>query len=240
MNYQIINIYWLHVWGTNSKWTIVDGDKVKLHNINRGLLYTASDAGWLTSTESYKAQVVAKFLQDATFISKWYDLAAEIKDTPFDVVLALANERNVRTALAHRNAPVLLHATTGENWLSQLHRHVAGADDCIECRTSEVANLHMECSIGTVKTTEKENQSNDAALPFLSATSGLMLATLLQKLEAGLIMEDFHNDWRFDFLSTKRMASAGKRRCREGCAIWQPLEVRRCANKGNRWLHLDR
>ena len=41
-------VYWLMQWGNSSDWTIVDADRVKLHNTNRSLLFFPEDAGWMT------------------------------------------------------------------------------------------------------------------------------------------------------------------------------------------------
>ena len=39
-------VYWLMQWGSSSPWTIIDHDRVALHNTNRGLLFFPNDAGW--------------------------------------------------------------------------------------------------------------------------------------------------------------------------------------------------
>jgi hypothetical protein len=62
--------------------------------------------------------------------------------------------------------------------LSQLHRHIAGIDDCVFCRAGEILPVTFGCS--TSEVVNPVGQRSDAALPFLSAASGLMLATLLQ------------------------------------------------------------
>src|SRR5579862_6326276 len=45
---------------------------------------------------------------------------------------------------------------------------------------------------------------SDAALPFLSAASGLMLATALQRLELSNFANQDRNGWRWDFDSKHR------------------------------------
>lgn len=232
-------VYWLHAWGVGGRWTIVDPDTVKLHNTNRGFLFTPYDAGWPDHDPVCKANLLARFLPNAIPITKWYDELGEEPGLQFDVVLGLANERNVRTRLAHRNAPVVLHATTGSNWLSQLHRHVAGVDDCIDCRMGRFPDLQFECSKGRISS-QQESESSDMSLPFLSGAAGLMLATALQRLQCGMLLSDERNNWRFDFLSIERMASGGKHVCHDGCAISWPSELRRKTYRTTRWVYLDR
>lgn len=231
-------VYWLQAWGVGGQWTVVDPDSVQVHNTNRGLLFTPRDAGWPNYEPICKANRLAQFLPNATALTHWYD---EIKDQiglSFDTVLGLANERRVRTGLAHRNAPVILHATTGNNWLSQLHRHVSGVDDCIECRMGHFSDLRLQCSTGSV-VQQQESTSGDMALPFLSGAAGLMLATALQRLQCGVLLSDERNDWRFDFRSTERMASGSKHTCREGCAVLWPSEIRKKTYESTRWVDLD-
>ena len=228
--------YWLHIMGFNGKWTIMDRDDVELHNTNRGLLFLPYHAGWPKGPALKKADIVAECL-NARSIPLWYDQASETKET-YDVILSLANERDVRTRIAHRNAPVVLHATTGENWLSQLHRHVAGHDDCIRCRTHDIRESAFECSTAPLPAVDN-SESSDGALPFLSAASGLMLATALQRLDADTLLDERRNDWQWDFSSLYQMASGGIRRCQDGCSIWQPKHVRQKINEKTRWGKLD-
>ncbi|MEX2374809.1 MAG: ThiF family adenylyltransferase [Dehalococcoidia bacterium] len=232
-------VYWLHSWGVQGDWTLVDRDNVKLHNTNRGLLFIPSDAGWPAGQGRAKVDLLARLLPRARRIEKWFEEAEEIHDARFDVVLALANEHGVREQLAHRNSSVLLHATTGRNWLSQLHRHVASRDDCIDCRLHEVKEVAFKCS--TVEVHHEHEEQVDAALPFLSAASGLMLTTLLQRLAVGALMETAANNWRWDFLSSHVMAARpGRSKCRSDCSSWYPPSVRAKANAGTAWSHLDR
>lgn len=231
-------IYWLRSWGVEGEWSIVDRDTVELHNTNRGMLFLPVDAGWPVGNTRPKAHLLAGFLPAAHPIQEWFHEAEKVHEEKFDVVLALANQHGVREQLAHRNAVVLLHATTGRNWLSQLHRHVAGVDDCIDCRAGDAKEVAFTCSTAEVVT--KDEEQLDAALPFLSAGSGLMLGTLLQRLECGVLSQTAANNWRWDFLSSHIMAARpGISKCRTGCASWYSRSVRATANAGTAWAHLD-
>lgn len=230
--------YWLHAFGVNGEgWAVVDHDPVELHNTNRGLVFAAHHAGWPQGTAANKAQLVAHLLSGAAPYDRWYHECAELRDLKFDVVLALANDHDVRAQLTQRNAAVTLQATTSENWLSQLHRHILGRDGCVWCRTGEIKAPVFGCSTATVQ--QSDGSSSDAALPFLSAASGLMLATSLQRLMTGELGTDTANCWSWDFASTYRMTSSpASLSCRDGCALVPTQSLRIKLTRDTRWAHL--
>jgi len=233
-------VYWLYVFGVAGDWTIVDKDMIRLHNTNRGLVFTPAHAGWPSITPlqtAGKAAVLADLVPGAHVLPCWYDECETLRSEKPDVILGLANDRNVRHLLAAHNATVTLHATTSANWQSQMHRHITGRDDCIHCRAGEGQQPVFGCSNASV--TLPDGQSADAALPFLSAASGLMLATSLQRLQMGELAEGSRNDWRWDFHSPFRMATSGVRHCSEGCSRTLPAHLRRSMNAGTRWRMLD-
>ncbi len=225
--------FWLMQWGNVSPWTVVDRDIVKLHNTNRGLLFFPADAGWPDGEAQGKVSSLCEYLPQSTPIAQWYDQAG-LDEEIFDTVLVLANERHVRTIAAHRNDPVQLHATTGRSWLSQAHRHLLARDDCVRCRMADVVTPRFGCSEGDIPIVEQEQQS-DAALPFLSAASGLMLAGLLQRLQLGCIDEHACNTWRWDFRAESDLASMGRHRCRSDCSTLLPAQARRAISVQTRW-----
>ena len=97
-------VYWLMQWGQHGKWTIVDSDPVELHNTNRGALLFPDDAGWFGKPPRTKSSCLAQYLSNAKPVEKWYDQSAEAQED-FDTVLVLANERDVRTQITHRQRP---------------------------------------------------------------------------------------------------------------------------------------
>lgn len=236
--------YWADALGADGNWTVVDKDLVELHNTNRGLLFLPSQAGWPRGEPEHKSKIVARYFPGGSPpVKEWYDESDRL-DERFDVVLCLANERDVRTLVAQRHATVVLHATTGEQWLSQMHRHIAGRDDCIRCRTNDVRELAFGCSAAPLPkegngVAEPEENSPDAALPFLSAASGLMLYTALQRLQAGVLPRGAWNDWRWYFDFEHKISKRGKRKCKASCEVPIGAEVRQMANADTRWNHLD-
>ena len=230
-------VYWLMHWGQVSPWTIVDGDLVELHNTNRCVLLFPDDAGWLGRRPRFKSACLAGYLTGIRHIDKWYDEAPETGEE-FDTVLVLANERHVRTQVSHRNDPVQFQATTSRNWTAQLHRHIVGIDDCARCRMSDIRIPNMECSEGSTVTVEKPKRP-DAALPFLSLASGLMLVCKLQHLQLGVFGTSSVNRWDWDFRSCHRMDDSGIRRCRDSCTMRLPVEARRHIAASTCWHDQD-
>jgi len=230
-------VYWLNAFGVRGTWTVVDRDLVQVHNLNRGLIFVATDAGWPEGKPNAKAELLTSWLPNGRHDCAWYH-ESKLVEEHYDVILGLANDHSVRHYIASRNSTLTLHATTGSNWLSQLHRHIAGVDDCIWCRAGEIATPSFKCSTGNVEL--PTGTKTDAALPFLSAASGLMLATALQRLECGELAEQNRNDWRWDFGSTYKMAGSGFRQCRFDCKRVLALDIRRRLDSTNRWLELGK
>jgi molybdopterin/thiamine biosynthesis adenylyltransferase len=232
--------YWLRLLGNDSRWAVVDGDLVKLLNTDRSLLFSAAHAGWAGGSPGGHAEMKAKILEawlpGAVADPCWYDESPELWARSFDVVLALANEPQVRQLLAARLPAVALQATTGERFLAQLHRHILGHDDCIACRTGQLAPPRLGCASERVE--QPDGTSADAALPFLSAASGLMLVTALQRLQAGELAKEKRNRWDWRLGVDARAASSGRHRCREGCPNVQGSDVRARVTAGRRWAHL--
>lgn len=230
--------YWLKAFGMRGDgWAMVDGDEVMLHNINRGMLFTAAHAAWRDGTPAMKAELLAHAIQGSTPYSRWYHDCPELSQQRFDVVLALANDYGARQSLTQRHSPLAFQATTGDNWLSQLHRHILGKDGCIWCRTGEVRQPVFGCSSGQM--IAADGSRNDAALPFLSAASGLMLATALERMVEGDFANEPANCWSWDFGSEYRMTPRpAARRCSDSCAFVPSRGAQRKLVAGSRWAHL--
>lgn len=229
--------YWSYSFGLGGSWTVIDADLVKIHNTNRSLVFTPADAGWGGTVPRRKVHALAPLLSAARSEVAWYHDSVMAKEQ-FDVLLALANEHDVRAQVASLSAPLVLHATTSENWISQLHRHIAGRDDCIGCRMLDVKVPSLSCSSGLLTPSDTE-EAGDAALPFLSAASGLMLAAAMERLAAGALEVGPENDWRWYWDSAHLTARDGIRHCRTPCPWSQPQANRRRMHAGSRWIALD-
>lgn len=215
--------------GKLGRWILVDGDRLLLHNTNRSLGTLPGQTEW-AGEPSDKAVVAARLVSAEPRVA-WYDewLGTEGGWKP-DLALPLANDRDVRQAIGLRGEPMLIHATTGPDWTAELHRHIEDVDECIACRFPEpTPSPAFTCSTGEVADAESGRQ-NDAALPFLSAASGLMLARALAmhasgeltRLDANFVQLWLGQHGRGLGRFTRRRAPA-----REGCTHLLPLETRR-------------
>ena len=226
-------MYWMALWGTQSAWTVVDADTVSVDNTNRCLLFFPKDAGWPDEAALHKVSCVATRVPNVSPLAQWYD-EAQAPSHAYDTVVVLANEREVRTRVSVRNDPIQFQATTGRSWMSQLHRHIAGRDDCIRCRMNDIKDPHLACAVASVDGTGDSAEA-DAALPFLSAASGLMLVSALQRLQSGEVGGCRLNTWRWDFRSTYEMVSVGRHRCQSGCSMTLPSAIRDEIANHTRW-----
>jgi hypothetical protein len=228
----------LSVTGAAGDWTVIDGDLVDISNLNRQALFVATDAGWPAGGSATKASIVAERLQAATaarlaFSPHWYGEDRTLVEADYDVVLALANERAVRGFLQGRQPTVLLHATTSPRWQAQVHRHIAGHDDCISCRLPAEPGV-MRCTVGSVTA---QGQQMDASLPFLSVAAGAMLAASLARLQHGAAL-DATNQAVLDLAEPQPLAEQVNRACFEPCRMRVSPQAARKVDADSRWMAL--
>lgn len=229
--------FFLSFFGIGGAWTIVDGDAVEVSNLNRQLLFITKDAGFPEGEPCNKAKRAAQLLGDAaSFSPAWFHKDADVVDGQYDLVLALANDYGVRSALQHRQPTVLLHSTTSRSWQAQLHRHIAGRDDCIDCRLPP-DTPRFTCSAEDVEAPTGEHF--DAAIPPLSAMAGLLLSAELVRLQEGRLLHTSHNFTAVELSTGVPIVQRKLRSCREGCAVRRPAALRAAIDAHSRWLHLD-
>ena len=99
------------------------------------------------------------------------------------MLIAAANERNVREVIENDFPPVQIYGTTGQNWQATVIRHVPLHDPCSVCLFPVTNHEPTVCATGVV-TVERGNGKKqvDAALPFLSFAAGAMAAAEILKL----------------------------------------------------------
>lgn len=229
--------HFLALVGLEGTWRIVDGDTVDVSNLNRQMLFLAADAGFPEGMPANKARRAAALLGPVATPSAAYYRADEVaRDSSYDVILALANLDGVRAQLQKRQPTVLLHATTGRAWEVFLHRHIAGRDDCIVCRIDETATPHFTCGEGEI---QGASRTFDAALPFLSATAGLLLAGALAKLHLGVLAEGKENFSKANMAAPLPLLVNWSQECRAECHQRLPAAVRVRIDRDSRFVHLD-
>jgi hypothetical protein len=228
--------YWLANIGVIGNWHVIDHDVVKLHNTNRSLAFLAEHAGWPDHSPAQKASVAAALVGGTAHPTTYAEWAA-LKSTP-DLVLPLANEHRVRHQIGQRGEPILLHATTSRSTTAELHRHRPDLDQCIACRFPDDRPPDLSCSTGPALDTT-DGSSTDAALPFLSAAAGLLLARALDQLPDGPLLTTRPNHWRLHFEPGAQPIQSPRWSCTASCASTVPAYARRAGHAGRRCSNLD-
>jgi hypothetical protein len=142
----------------------------------------------------------------------------------------------------------MIHASTSQSWFSALHRH-GPEDDCVSCRFRGAAEAQFTCSGGALEKRQSRDDrmnsaseseaSTDAALPFLSASAGLLIAAALVQLESGYL-DSRYNHHRLLFESgivTSWQSTIAI--CRDECRERPSRRARQSLNTGKRWADLD-
>jgi len=190
--------YWLREFDCTGLWRLVDADKAEIHNTGRCLGMTAADAGWPQGKQAGEPKL--KVTSAAAMIRaltdpRWFHESEYTQKKRPDLILPLANEHGIRLDVAQLGEALLLHASTSQNWTAELHRHLAGQDDCPACRIPEQHETVLACSQGASR--PQQTGSSDAALPFLSAAAGLLLTVALLDLSAdATLLSGRVNHWR--------------------------------------------
>ena len=106
------------------------------------------------------------------------------ESSPPDIILCLANERNVWSTIQNNYPPVVYHATTTRNWGINFGRHVPTKEWCIMCRfRNQIEHTFSPiCGEVQVKNSDMESRPALAVLPFLPAASSILVLAEMAKL----------------------------------------------------------
>lgn len=161
---------------------LVDFDPVELVNLNRSPLFTANHAIEGTS----KVEATADFLADHMDIHPFegdYDAFAAADPKDADVVLPLANERDVRRSIQHDRPPLMVHASTGQSDVF-VRRNIPLEEPCLLCHfPPDTADPDAACAAGKAPAGDESGDDGpDAAFPFASFLAGCLVAGELAKL----------------------------------------------------------
>ena len=178
-------LYFLTLLTNSFSATLFDMDFVKVQNLDRSPIFSAADAQnrlpKVDATEAYLRSVGVQDIateKDPLDQSRvWFAREAGIPD----LLVAAANERNVRYVIEKSAPPLQIYGTTGANWEASVIRHTPLIAPCSCCLfPPEIPQAPTICATDTVVTPET-GDSVDAALPFLSFAAGLMAAAEILK-----------------------------------------------------------
>lgn len=222
---------------------LVDGDDVKVENVTRSALFS-----WRDGVEGApKVEVAGRWLREVGVVQveqhvAWLDEIPERWErrdagTP-DILIAAANEREVRSAIEASYPPLQVYGTTGRNWQATLFRHIPLRDACSRCVPgSQTPKLNALCATGAAEPPGGDDQGDDVALPFLSYAAGLMTAAEITKL-ALIGRTDTPN--RIFFEPAGRVVSGFPLRQRPGCVCrGRDPSIHRAVIEGSRFASLS-
>lgn len=161
---------------------LVDFDPVELVNLNRSPLFTADHALDGVSKVTAAADFLSGHLETRPF-EGYYDDFTSTDPPAADIVLPLANERNVRRSIQHDRPPLMLHASTGQSDVF-VRRNIPLDEPCLLCHfPPDAAETEAPCAEGEAPTGgDDEDGGTDAAFPFASFLAGCFVAGELAKL----------------------------------------------------------
>lgn len=161
---------------------LIDYDPVELVNLNRSPLFTANHALEGTSKVEAAQEFLADHVDVQTFEDE-YDAFTATNTDAADVVLPLANERNVRRSIQYNRPPVMVHASTGQSDVF-IRRNIPLKEPCLLCHfPPDTAEIEAACAAGEAPTGDDiEDETPDAAFPFASFLAGCFVAGELAKL----------------------------------------------------------
>jgi hypothetical protein len=138
---------------------------------------------------------------------------------------------------AQRTGVALDHP--GDVATAELHRHLPDRDDCIDCRLPDTTAPRMQCSTGPTDATDSTSPA--AALSFLSAVAGLMLAGVLATLPDGPAMAGRFNHWRLDLTMSTPLIRMHQHQQRQACREQPSATLRGLIAEAEprRWDYLD-
>lgn len=166
---------------------LIDFDVVDMTNCNRSLSFSAIDA----QSKSKKVDVCSRVLESTEFkpeafngdYSEFVDEKGFLNTVP-DLILSLANERNVWAGIQHNLPPIVLHSTTTENWGLNFGRHIPKKEWCIMCRFSREIDheFEAECAEGTIRNQNGDSDRILGVLPFLSPAGAVLVLAEMAKM----------------------------------------------------------
>ena len=168
---------------------LIDFDNIDYSNCNRSLPFTAYQAAdKMPKVEAcidilnFNPRISCrKFLCD---YSHYIEQGNFLKPPP-DLILCLANQKNIWGVIQNNLPPIVLHATTTTNWGINFGRHIPKKEWCIFCRFSdEVKRLDQFTPVCGKGTMVEENDTLPilGVLPFLSPMSAILLLTEMAKM----------------------------------------------------------
>jgi len=214
---------------------LIDYDRVDVTNCNRSLAFSAYDAVKGRDKVDSCADALKRNMRPVRFKGSYADFINQGRfvDLPADLILCLANERNVWADIQNNLPPIVFHATTTPNWAINFGRHIPKKEWCIMCRFSKQIEYEFtpNCGEGEIKAGTTAEKPIQGVLPFSSPSAAVLILAEMAKMPMTSypVNEDFiefsMKKLGLDFLSLQRGAEEGCI-CNEQSADLYPIEVK--------------
>jgi hypothetical protein len=101
-----------------------------------------------------------------------------------DLILCLANEKNIWATIQYNLPPLVFHATTTMNWAVNFGRHIPRKEWCLLCRFSKDLDNRSQPVCGEVGLNRGSEQKESVlgVLPFLSTTAAVLVLAEMAKM----------------------------------------------------------
>jgi hypothetical protein len=214
---------------------LIDYDQVDVTNCNRSLAFSAYDAVKARNKTDSCADLLKRNVHPVSFKGTYADFIKQGKfiDLPADIILCLANERNVWADIQNNLPPIVFHATTTPNWAINFGRHIPKKEWCIMCRFARQIEYAFtpNCSEGEIKPEKADEKPIQGVLPFSSPSAAVLILAEMAKMPLANypVNEDFvefsMKKPGLDFLTFQRGAEEGCM-CNEQSTDLYPIEVK--------------
>lgn len=164
--------------------TLIDGDNVKTHNLDRGACFLADKVGDKKTEACAEMLANCKHLRVTTDPHYLHESAlwrARQLGEP-DAIISAANEYDVRNMIENSLPPLQIYATTGGSWQLSVWAHVPLKTPC-SCCTFPPASVQAQtaCARAGILVSDAMGVGNDASLPFLSFLGGVLTVAELYR-----------------------------------------------------------
>jgi len=167
--------------------TLIDFDRVKIENLISSIAFLDYDA----RNEVLKIDACEKILKQSNLTvekhegdySSFIKKGSYLNDYP-DLILCLANEKNIWSTIQHNYPPLVFHATTSATWGLNVGRHIPLHDGCIVCRFGiQRTGATPICGNSIIEADSDKEEVRLGVLPFLSPASAVLLLSEMFKMQ---------------------------------------------------------
>lgn len=165
---------------------LIDFDIVKYENCNCSLSFNSSDKGQ-KKTDVCESILQSENISVLNYPKSYNDFTSEKNFSAYnpDIILCLANERNVWITIQNNFPALVLHATTSPNWAINFGRHGALTEWCTMCRFSDQIDKKFDGQCGSGIINKSANDIILGNLPFLSPCAAIFVLAEILRLNIG-------------------------------------------------------